>query len=112
MTATRLSWPEIAATSGAVTSCAASAMPTASASGLGHPRATSVADQIGAITISAAVADTDSAKPTFTASCGAKTISDMTVAASTGIPWRRRADTTASSAIAPITAARRTLAVG
>ena len=38
MTATRLSWPEIAATSGAVTSCAASAMPTASASGLGHRR--------------------------------------------------------------------------
>ena len=112
ITATRLSWPEIAATSGAVTSCAASAMPTASASGLGHPRATSAADQTGATTIRAAVATTDNAKPAFTASCGAKTINEITVAASTGMPWRRRADTTAISAIAPITAARSTLAVG
>ena len=45
-------------------------MHTASASGLGQPRATSRRDQTGAMTTSAAVADTDSAKPTSTASCG------------------------------------------
>ena len=53
----RLSCPEMAAISGAVTTWAASAMHTASASALGQPRATRRADQIGASTTSAAVAD-------------------------------------------------------
>ena len=65
--ATRLNRPEIPATSGAVTTCAAHATASASASGLGQPRPTRRRDQAGAMTTSAAVASTDSAKPTSTA---------------------------------------------
>ena len=111
-TATTLNVPEMAATSGAVTSCAATATLTASANGLGQPRATSRRDHPGAITTSAAVADTDKAKPTSTASSGAAIISAMTAADSTGIACLRRCVTTASSVMAAITAARNTLADG
>ena len=69
-------------------------------------------DHAGATTTSAAVADTDSANPTSTASSGAPIISAMTDADSTGIACLRRCDTTASSVMAPITAARNTLAEG
>src|SRR5581483_10380167 len=69
-------------------------------------------DQTGAITTSAAVATTDKAKPTSTASWGAATISTSTAAHRLGIAWRRRDDNMPSSAMAPITAARNTLAVG
>ncbi len=100
------------ATSGAVTSCAASAMLTASASGRGQPRAARRRDHAGAMTTRAAVADTDSANPTSTASSGAPIKRMMTVADNAGIACLRRCDSTASSAIAPITAARSTLADG
>ena len=73
-TETRLNVPEIPATSGAVTSWAATATLTASASGLGHPRPTRRRDHTGAMTTSAAVADTDNANPTSTASSGAAII--------------------------------------
>src|SRR6185312_292859 len=79
--ATRLNRPEIAATRGAVTICAAHATASASASGLGHPLSASRRDQTGAMTISAAVASTDSANPTSTASCGATANNTSTVAA-------------------------------
>ena len=111
-TPTKLSRPEMAATNGAVTNCAASAMQMPSASGFGTPRAVSRADQAGARTTSAAVADTDRANPTSTASCGAAIISAMTLADNTGMAWRRRPESTANKAIAPITAARSTLALG
>src|ERR1700750_1910953 len=87
-------------------------MQTASASGLGQPLATRRPDHTGAMTTSAAVAETESANPTSTASCGATTINTSTVAESAGIACLRRADRIASSATAPITAARNTLAVG
>ena len=64
------------------------------------------------MTTSAAVADTDKAKPTSTASSGAAIISAMTAADSTGIACLRRCVTTASSVMAAITAARNTLADG
>src|SRR6478609_6184155 len=83
-TDTTLKVPDIPATSGAVTSCAAAATLIASATGFGQPRAVSRHDQTGAITTSPAVADTDSAKPTSTASSGAATISMITLADSTG----------------------------
>ena len=66
--ATRLSRPEMPAISGAVTNCAAHATQAASASGLGQPAATRRRDHTGAMTTSAAVATTDNAKPTSTAS--------------------------------------------
>ncbi len=96
-TATMLNVPEMAATSGAVTSWAATATLTASASGLGQPRATSRRDHAGATTTSAAVADTDNANPTSTASSGAPIISAITDADSTGIACLRRRDTTATA---------------
>lgn len=81
---TRLSCPETAATRGAVTSCAAAATQTASATGLGHPRAVNLADQSGAATTRAAVASTESANPISTANSGARTISRITVADNAG----------------------------
>src|SRR4029077_3816643 len=66
----------------------------------------------GAITTSAAVAATDSANPTSTASSGAAIISTITLADKTGMACLRRCDTTASSVMPPITAARSTLADG
>ena len=111
-TATRLTRPEIPATNGAVTTCAAQATASASASGLGQPRPAKRRDQTGAITTSAAVASTDSAKPTSTASCGATASSTSTEAHNAGIACRRRDDTIPASAMAAITAARKTLAVG
>ena len=79
---------------------------------LGQPAETRRRDQIGAMTTSAAVATTDKARPTSTANCGATTINNSTVPASAGIACRRRDDSTPTKAIAPITAARNTLAVG
>ena len=64
------------------------------------------------MTTSAAVADTDNAKPTSTASSGAAIISAMTAVDNTGIACLRRCVTRASSVIAAITAARNTLADG
>ncbi len=109
---TKLTRPEMPATSGTVTTCAAQATASASANGLGQPRPTRRRDQTGATTISAAVANTDSANPTSTASCGAVAINTNTVAARAGIACRRRDDTIPANAMAPITAARSTLAVG
>src|SRR5882757_7598727 len=109
---TRLTVPDIPATSGAVTSWAATATLTASARGLGQPRSTSRRDHTGAITTSAAVADADSAKPMSTASWGAPIIRISTVVDSAGIACRRRWATIASRVMAPITAARSTLADG
>ena len=83
-TETRLKVPDMPATIGAVTNCAANATTTASASGLGQPRPTSRRDQTGAITTSAAVAATDSAKPRSTANSGATIISTITLADSAG----------------------------
>ena len=59
-----------------------------------------------------AVAETDSANPTSTASSGAAIISTITLADNTGIACLRRCETTASSVMAPMTAARSTLADG
>jgi hypothetical protein len=112
ITATTLNVPEMAATRGAVTSWAATATLTASESGLGQPRETMCCDHAGATITSAAVADTDKAKPTSTASSGAATMSAMTAADSTGIACLRRCVTRASSVMAAITAARNTLADG
>ena len=100
------------ATSGAVTTCAAHATARASASGLGQPMATNRRDHTGAMRTSAAVATTESAKPASTASCGASASTISTVADRAGIACRRREDRIPANAIAPITAARRTLAVG
>ena len=100
------------AISGAVTNCAAHATQTASASHFGQPAATRRRDHTGAMTTSAAVATTDRARPTSTANCGATTISNSTVVDKAGIACLRRADNTPINAIAPITAARSTLAVG
>src|SRR3954454_4986338 len=111
-TDTTLNVPDIPATSGAVTSCAATATLTASAGGFAQPRATKRCDHAGAITTSAAVAETDSANPTSTASSGAAIINMITLADNTGMACLRRCETTASSVMAPITAARSTLADG
>ena len=100
------------ATSGAVTRCAAQATASASASGLGQPLAASRRDHGGAITTNAAVAITDSANPTSTASCGATASNTTTVADRAGMACRRRDDSIPVNAMAPITAARNTLAVG
>ncbi|CAG6857444.1 hypothetical protein PICSAR132_02426 [Mycobacterium avium subsp. paratuberculosis] len=110
--ATTLNRPEMAATKGAVTSCAAQATATASANGLGQPRSANRRDQAGARTTSAAVASTDSANPTSTDSCGATANNTSTVAARAGIACRRREVSMPANAMAPITAARNTLAVG
>src|SRR5262249_19197587 len=93
-------------------SCAATATLTASASGLGQPRPTRRRDHTGAITTNAAVAATDSANPISTASSGAAIISTMTLADKAGPACLRRRDTIASSVMAPIPAARSTLADG
>jgi hypothetical protein len=61
---------------------------------------------------SAAVADTDNANPTSTASSGAPIIRTMTLPANAGMACLRRCDSTASSVMAPMTAARSTLAEG
>ncbi|CNV98174.1 Uncharacterised protein [Mycobacterium tuberculosis] len=111
-TATRLTRPEMAATSGAVTSCAAAATARASASTFGHPRSTKRRDQTGAMTTSAPVAATDSAKPMSTARWGAAASKTSTLPDKAGIACRRRADSIPTRAMAPITAARNTLAVG
>ena len=58
------------------------------------------------------MASTESANPMSTANSGAMTMSNRTVADSAGRACRRRLVSSASNAIAPITAARRTLAVG
>lgn len=110
--ATTLKRPEIAATSGAVTICAAQATASASANGLGIPLPVSRRDHSGAMTTSAAVASADSAKPTSTARCGASANNSSTVAASAGMACRRRELSIPVNAMAPIAAARNTLAVG
>ena len=102
----------MAATNGAVTTWAAPATAIASANGLGQPRPTRRPDQPGATTTSAAVATTDSEKPMSTARCGATASNTNTVVESAGIACRRRDSNIAVSVIAPITAARNTLAVG
>ena len=79
---------------------------------MGQPRPTSRRDHTGAITTSAAVAETDSAKPTSTANSGAAIINMITLADNTGMACLRRCETTASNVMAPITAARSTLADG
>src|SRR4029079_12643425 len=83
-----------------------------SPNGLAHPPSPTRRDHTGAITTSAAVAATDSANPTSTDSSGAAIISTITLSAKPGMSCLRRCDTTASSVMAPITAARSTLADG
>src|SRR5437588_12501747 len=69
-------------------------------------------DQTGARTTNAAVATADKANPTSTARCGATVSNTNTVADKAGMAWRRRDDNMAASAMAPMTAARSTLADG
>ena len=94
--ATTLNVPEMAATSGAVTSCAATATLTASANGLGQPRATSRRDHPGAITTSAAVADTLSVVAALANLAVAVVIAPITVigtaAAALSVCWPAGAD--------------------
>ncbi|SLJ71102.1 Uncharacterised protein [Mycobacteroides abscessus subsp. abscessus] len=80
-----LTLPEIAAITGAVTSWAATATHSASASGLGQPRAVRRIDQRGANTTRAAVATTDNAKPMSTASPGDTARRTKIVAAKAGM---------------------------
>ena len=109
---TRLTDPLIAAMTGAVATVAAAGTASASATPGGTRRLRSQAAQPGASRISPAVASTDNAKPGSRASGGERKTSTSTAAPSAGNADRGRPDASASSAIAPITAARSTLGEG
>jgi hypothetical protein len=111
-TATRLTRPEMAATTGAVTRCAAAATATDSAMPSGTPRSRSAHAQPGASTSNAAVARTDIANEALAASVGCQSNSASTAADSDGSAARGRPVASDVSAIAPINAARRTLGDG
>ncbi len=111
-TDTRLIRPEIATTSGAVTTLAAIGTASASASPIGTPRSRRAAAHRGARSTSAAVATTDNANPGSTPSAGSYRTSTTTVAANAGNADRSRPSTSANNATAPITAARSTLGSG
>ncbi len=112
ITATGLTSPPNPATIGAVTRKAAAGTASASATSRGTPRAVSRAAHRGARSTSAAVAATDSANPASTASAGSANNSTSTAAASAGSAERERPAPSATSVIAPITAARTTLGEG
>src|SRR5439155_1536500 len=98
-TATKLTRPDIAATTGAVIKCAAAATATDSATPIGRPRLRSARTQPGAITTSAAEARTDIANDALPASVGCHT-SNARAADHAPDPagrWRQRAVPTGSS---------------
>src|SRR5699024_10702670 len=100
------------ASTGTTATCAAAATATASATGRGAPHRCSRSAQVGAITTRAAVAATDITKPGAVAQAGRTISRPSTAAASAGRAWRRRPDTSAYTAINPISAARSTLGAG
>ena len=110
--ATILTRPEIAATTGAVTTWAAAATASDSAIKGGTRRRRKAPAQPGAMSSNAAVASTDIAKPASTANCGRQSSNPSTAAESIGTPSRRRPLASAASAIAAMTAARTTLGDG
>ncbi len=110
-TATRLTWPEIAATTGVHASCAASGTDSASAAHRGSHRH-SASRQPGARNTIPAVASTDSANPTSPASHGSNSISTSTASPSARGPRCRPLLPMPTSATEPITAARSTLGSG
>ena len=107
-TATRLTWPEIAATSGVHASWAASGTATASAAHLGTHRP-NASRSPGPSTRIPAVATTDRANPTDTASDGFSSSSVTTATPSAPGPRRRPSTPIPSRATVPIAAARTTL---
>ncbi len=107
-TATRLTWPDSAATTGVHTSCAASGTATASAAQRGS-QARSWSRKAGARKRMPAVASTESTKPNDRASHGS-TSSNVTVATPRArTPWLRPWVPIPTSATVPIAAARTTL---
>jgi len=111
-TATRLSFADRPAITGAVTTKAASGTANSSATPAGTPRVRMPSAHPGASSTNPAVASTDSAKPASTASWGYSIRSTMTAPHNAGTACFLRPVTKASKAIAPITAARRTLGEG
>ena len=111
-TATRLTVPEIPATTGPQATCAAAGTASASASPAGTPRRRSPSRQRGASSSRPPVASTDSANPASPASSGSTSTSTATAAASAGSAARGRPAASAASPIAPMAAARTTLGDG
>ena len=107
-TATRLTWPEIAATSGVHATCAASGTATASATQRGSHRA-SRSRQPGASHRMPAVAVADSANPGESASHGSSSTSSSTAAPRARVPRRRPWWPIPTSPTVPMAAARTTL---
>ena len=83
-TATRLTWPESPATSGAVARFAATGTANASANPTGTPRPFMAAAHLGASSTNATVATTDSPNPGWAASSGSYRTRTTTAAASVG----------------------------
>lgn len=111
-TATRLTVPEMPATTGPQASCAAAGTASASARPGGTPRRRSPSRQRGASNNRPPVASTESAKPGSPASSGSTRTSTVTAAANAGSAARGRPAASAASPIAPIVAARTTLGDG
>ena len=107
-TATRLTCPESAATTGVQATCAASGTDTASATQRGVHRI-SASRQTGASSRMPAVARTDRAKPAVTASRGQTSSSPSTATPSPRVPRERPLLPIPTSATVPIAAARTTL---
>ena len=107
-TATRLTWPEIAATSGVQASWAAAGTATASASQRGSQRA-SASRQPGASSRIPPVASTESAKPTEVASPGSTSRSTTSATPRARLPRCRPLEPRASRPTPPMAAARSTL---
>ena len=110
--ATRLTVPEIAAITGAVTRCAAAATATDSASIGGTRRRRNPAAHVGAMTNSDPVASTDMVNPASFASVGRQTSRPSTAAASIGTASRGRPTARAINAMPDMVAARKTLGDG
>ena len=107
-TATRLTWPEIAATTGVQATWAASGTDTASATQRGVHRI-SASRQTGASRRIPAVASADSANPAVTASRGQTSSRPSTATPRPRTPRERPLRPIPTSATAPIAAARTTL---
>ncbi len=110
--ATRLTRPEIAAMTGAVTACAAAATAIASATPIGTCQRRSWAAHPGAISNSAPVARADMAKPALVHSVGSQINNASTVADSAGTACLGRPAASEPRAIPAINAARSTLGEG
>src|SRR5207248_1456771 len=110
-TAHGVACPKTVTSSGVQASCAAAGTATATATARGMRRDSRL-DQEGATSTMAAVATTDSAKPTDRARKGSTRTSRSTAPDSNGSGCERRPIDTAMSAITPIVAARRTLGEG